>query len=176
MTENPEFKFCLNDDLSELCEKHYNKYKPEDFLPQRSYDTDTGWDVRCAIEDDIDTQDLIYHHGKNDTFLKIPLGFRIFSPKGWWLNLHPRSSTFAKKFLVGLVGIIDESYEGKVYFGCKFDPECPNVTLRFGDKIGQLIPIKREIMKVTSITKEELDLLCKNRNAERGSGGFGSTG
>jgi deoxyuridine 5'-triphosphate nucleotidohydrolase len=153
----PKFKFLLNDGLS------------SDFLPTKATETDTGWDVRSAEE-------LII---KPMEYVKIDLGFRMFAPPGWWLELKPRSSSFAKKHLHALYGTIDESYEGPMIFAAQYIPDRnihPDLHINKGDAIGQLLPIRRQEMLVEQVTPEEFETLCKQRNAKRGTGGFGSTG
>jgi dUTPase len=176
----PRFKFCLDEDLGDKIIEFKSKLKVEDFLPTRAYDTDTGWDVRCAKTIyHIDIAEESYTNPAGFKFIKIPLGLKVLAPEGWWLNLHPRSSTFIKKYLIGLVGVIDQTYEGSLYFCCKV-PEGiifnSKEVVNFGDKIGQLIPVKRQEMIVESPSQEEFERLCKERNAARKDGGLGSTG
>jgi len=154
----PEYKFLLNEGLG------------DEFLPTKGEPDATGWDVRSTIDINLTTGD----------YFKIPLGFRAFSPKGWWFQLHPRSSSFVKKYMHNLIGIIDEAYSNEVIFAGQYVPDSksgilPSLKISKGDRIGQIIPIERQEMKVTRVTKEEFNNLCKQRNAER-SGGFGSTG
>ena len=87
MKNTPIFKFAVTEEVIEYCKE--TGEDPNTFLPIRSTDTDTGWDVRCA-----DPNGVELHHGQYGI---IPLGFRVFSPDGWWLKLVPRSSTFIKK-------------------------------------------------------------------------------
>jgi len=172
---NPEFKFALRKDL----EAH-----PE-FLPTRATDTDTGWDVRCAERNGNIISPFQY--------AKIRLGFRVFSPPGWWLELRPRSSSHAKKHLNCLYGVLDEGWQGECMLSAQylppldllqdnsygfvgFDNDEPRLKIDFCDKIGQLIPVKRKEMLVTEVSNEEYDRLCKERGGKRGEGGFGSTG
>ena len=177
----PEFKFALKDGLEDC------------FLPVRGDSRSTGWDVRSS-------ETIVLHPTET---VRIPLGIRCFSPKGWWLELRPRSSTFAKRYLSALYGVIDESYEGELLFVCRwipsfYDPEIerelvagPHSTAEFhpvwgyydreliiskGERIGQLVPVERQEMVVTSVTNEEFDRLCRERGLERGAGGLGSTG
>jgi len=154
--EIPTFKFALNEGLSDL------------YLPTKGSDRATGWDVRSVDH-------LIIRPGE---YVKIHLGFRIFSPPGWWLELRPRSSSFAKKNLHALYGVIDEDYEGALVFAAQFLPTLDSTVLEIqeGEAIGQIIPIRREEMIVEKVSNEEYEALCKNRNAARGAGGFGSTG
>jgi dUTPase len=158
--EVPVFKFALKENIS------------EEFLPTKAEPHATGWDVRAAL---MDTKELIIRPGQ---YFKIPLGFRTFCPLGWWFELHPRSSSFTKKNMHNLVGIIDEHYPDEVLFAGQYIPD-PNsinhdLIVKFADPIGQIIPIKRVEMKTELISNEEYNDLCKKRMAVR-RGGFGST-
>lgn len=160
----PTFKFAIKEGLSDI------------YLPVRGTNKATGWDVRS-----IDS--LIIHSGE---YVKISLGFRLFCPPGWWMELRPRSSSFAKKNLHALYGVIDEDYEGNCVFAAQYIPtagatpftstDCPSLEIQEGDAIGQIIPVRRQEMIVERVTNEEYEKLCKGRQATRGSGGFGSTG
>ncbi len=158
----PIFRFSMKSVLN-------NK---EIFCPKKGSERATGWDVFAATEEPI-----VLRPGK---YAKIPLGFRVFPPEGWWLELRPRSSTFAKKQLHCLYGVIDEDYEGECLFACQYLPDITSLgndlTINAGDAIGQLIPVKRQEMKVEIVSDEEYQNLCETRNTSRGSGGFGSTG
>jgi dUTP pyrophosphatase len=158
----PEFKFALREDL---------KDKPE-FLPTRSNQNDTGFDVRCAEPDGV-------------TFLPfecktISLGIRAFCPEGYWYELKPRSSTFVKKNLHCLYGTIDECYGGTLMLAAQYIPLAsisePFLRIEFGERIGQIIPVRRQEMIVTGISNEEIERLYLERNSSRGAGGFGSSG
>jgi deoxyuridine 5'-triphosphate nucleotidohydrolase len=159
MNDTPVFKF--------------NLIHTVDFqlLPSRGTPKSTGWDVKVSVEK------IVARPGQH---IKIPLGFRVFAPQGWWLELRPRSSTFAKKQLNALYGVIDEDYEGECMFACQYLPDIKSLgtdlTLNYGDAIGQMVPIKRQEMIVEDVSDEEFARLCKERNAARGAGGFGSTG
>jgi deoxyuridine 5'-triphosphate nucleotidohydrolase len=159
--EVPVFKFVLNEGLSDI------------FLPVQATATDTGWDVKS-------TENLSLASGQ---YVKINLGFRVFAPQGWWLELRPRSSSFAKKYIHALYGVIDEAYQGQCVFAGQYLPDTynynrspNNLIIKIGDAIGQLVPFKRQEMKVERVSNEEFEKLCKERNATRGAGGFGSTG
>ncbi len=174
----PEFFFSLDDGLD------------ESFLPKQSTEQDTGWDVQAA-------QTLIIRPTEK---VLIPLGLRCFAPPGYWLELRPRSSTFGKKNLHALYGVIDEGYEGQIYFACQWIPSITDtqsemllsskdalpialasylsqtLTIEKGERIGQLVPVRRQGMNVSSVSAEEFKKLCEDRGQTRGAGGFGSTG
>ena len=185
MEELPEFRICLRDDLQDASE----------FLPTKSEPLATGWDVRCAEPEGVLLKPFERY--------MIRLGFRSFCPEGWWYELKPRSSTFVKKYLHALYGTIDETYEKELVFACHFIPtvewspiddsrvwafsikenplshflglkDCQRI--EFGERIGQIVPVKRQEMKIIQVSKEEYDESCKNRNASRKTGGFGSSG
>ena len=169
----PNYKFALTPELLEACEKQ--NVSPETFLPKRADIGASGWDVRCANPNGLDLDP--------EEYFKIHLGFRVFSPSGWWLELNPRSSTFIKKHIHSLYGKIDESYQGELMFCGQYLPggrEIISITapkrIEFGDRIAQIMPVKLELMNVENISNDEYDKLCKERNFSRGSGGFGSTG
>lgn len=154
------FKFALRADLSN------NK----EFLPAKLDPDSTGWDVRCAEPNGVSM--------KSNEYKLIRLGFRMFAPEGMWLELRPRSSSFAKKHLHALYGVIDENFENELLFACQFIPEWSGDTLHieFGERIGQVIPVRKRSMETCEITNEEYDRLVVLRNSGRGTGGFGSTG
>lgn len=165
----PIFRFAIREDIKDVTNKGEKM-----FLPRRGTPNATGWDVRAALPARVP---LIMRPG---THAKIPLGFRVFAPEGWWLELRPRSSTFAKKQLHSLYGVIDEDYEGECLFACQYIPDIRSLgndlTIEFGDAIGQIVPVRRQEMIVQEITNQDYDNACTGRKSIRGAGGFGSTG
>lgn len=113
MSNTPIFKFALREDLK----------NDKQFLPTRAELKATGWDVRAAFKD---RKSLFIQPFQK---IMIPLGIRSFCPEGWWYDLKPRSSTFAKKELHSLYGTIDETYEGELIFACQYIP-----TLTYDEK------------------------------------------
>lgn len=158
----PIYRFAMRRELASQTQYH----------PKRGSERATAWDVTAAP-----AKPIVLRAGQ---YAKIPLGFRVFPPEGWWLELRPRSSTFAKKQLHCLYGVIDEDYEGECLFACQYIPDISalgqDITIASGDVIGQIIPVRRQEMKVEMVTNEEYDKFCKERNTARGAGGFGSTG
>lgn len=153
--EIPTYKFCLRSDLKN------NK----EFLPKKSEPDATGYDVRCA------DQDIVLENGK---MFKISLGFKVLCPVGWWLQLNPRSSTFMKKELITLVGIIDQNYPGEVCLVGKYFSEKTQI-IKFGDLIGQVVPVRLQEMNTEEVNDEEYENEMNARKSKR-TGGFGSTG
>jgi dUTPase len=160
--EVPEYRFALREDL---------KDDPR-FLPTRATSGSVGWDVRAAQQD---KKDIVLRPGE---FFKIPLGFRAFCPEGWWYQLHPRSSSFTKKYMHNLVGIIDEDFPLQTLLVGQYIPDVKSLghdlVIQFGDRIAQIIPVKRQEMSVKSISNEDYDNLLTEKQSTR-KGGFGST-
>lgn len=164
MKYQPVFRFAIREDLEDTGDL---------FLPTRAEPFATGYDVRAAFPD---RKDLVL---KSGCYAKIPLGFRVFAPKGWWLELRPRSSTFAKKHLNCLYGVIDFSYEGQCFLCARLDSDrsgmCQDLVIPFGEPLGQLIPYRLQEMAVQKISNDEFKEMCEKRGAQRKDGGFGST-
>jgi dUTPase len=151
--ETPIFQFCLADGAT------------KEYLPKQGEDMATGYDVRAFIP-----HALVLNAGDKAI---IPLGLRCFSPQGWWLALESRSSTFAKFDLLSLDGIIDTAYEGSIGFVCRYFPTpggSLTMTIAPGQRLGQLVPFRRQEMLVESISQEEFDFLCLTRGGTRGAG------
>jgi len=152
------FKFALRGDVVD----------DNRFLPTRATPQSAGWDVACAFED---------HKSKTvlpGEYVKIPLGFRCIPASGYWFEMRPRSSSFTKKKLHALYGTVDYDYRHMCFFCAKYDGDEP-LTLEFGEKIGQIIPVKTVNIEVEQIHNKRFDKFCaKEQNARKG--GFGSTG
>ena len=159
-TVTPVFRFAVRNDLIDC---------GINFFPSKAHENDTGWDVKAA-------ETVILRAGQ---YAKIPLGFRTLAPKGYWLEIRPRSSSFAKKQLHALYGVLDEGWEGQNIFACQYIPDLSamgkDLTIEFGDAIGQIIPVKRQEMIVQNISNEEFACLSEERKSARGTGGFGSS-
>lgn len=148
MLYKPNFKFALREDLK----------NEKQFLPTRNKPNSIGWDVLAA---QANKKDLIIRPGE---YFKIPLGFRCIPEDGWWYELHPRSSSFIEKKMHNLVGIIDKYYNKEVVFAGQYVPSSTDLKMndliiKFGEPIGQIIPIRRIEMKVEEVSNEEFDQL-----------------
>lgn len=159
----PQFKFALREDLD----------GDKTFLPRRAEPFATGWDVRACPKN---KKDIILRPG---SYAKIPLGVRAFPEEGWWFQLHPRSSSFTKKSLHTLVGVIDNHYPMELIAACQYIPDIQSLgkelIIKYGEAIGQIVPVKRVEMDIIEISNKEFDDLCANRKSHR-TGGFGSSG
>lgn len=177
----PNFLFALKDELQSHCDEANKQadatsvLNAEMFLPNQADPESTGYDVRCAAPEGVMLTPECY--------VKIPLGFRMFAPKGWWLQLAPRSSTFLKLHIHALYGVIDETFENEMMFVGQYLPDaCQLINanskklIKFGERIAQLMPVERKIMTVTPVSNAVYDVLASERKGARGTGGFGSSG
>lgn len=167
--EVPNFKFAIFDYVTNSCKG--TEFKPEDFLPKRSNPADTGFDLRCSEKNGIKLYPGCY--------FKCPLGIKVIAPDGWWLKLEPRSSTFTKRHINSLCGIVDNSYELEMYYCGVYLPDQEKENnirvIGFGERVCQIIPFKLQDMNVNSVSVEEFDALSKEKGTNR-EGGFGSSG
>jgi len=152
----PKIQFLWREDLD------------SSFLPTKSEPQAAGWDVKAAEGvwlKEYDTQ-------------LIDIGIRSILPEGWYLELRPRSSTFYKKHINCLYGIIDSSYRQSIKLACQYIPPSAfsrSTYVERGERIAQLIPRRIESFEISAISSEAFDSYCENEENER-KGGFGSSG
>jgi dUTP pyrophosphatase len=97
----------------------------------------------------------------------IPTGIAIEVPRGYDVQIRPRSGLSAKG--VGVTfGTIDSDYRGEILITMYlFDPSA-NFEIKHGDRIAQMV-----VSKVADLPLVEVEELS---STERGAGGHGSTG
>jgi dUTP pyrophosphatase len=101
---------------------------------------------------------------------RIPTGIIIEVPVGYEAQVRPRSGLADKAgiSLTNCVGTIDSDYRGEVQVLVVNHGDKP-YTFEPGERIAQML-----LMPVPKVIIEEVDELSES--AERGAGGFGSTG
>lgn len=137
------------------------KLHPHARLPRRATPGSTGLDIFACIED----ESAIMLQGTQPKL--IPTGIAIEVPKGYDVQIRPRSGLSAKG--VGVTfGTIDSDYRGEVLITMYlFDPNA-TFEIKHGDRIAQMV-----ISKVVDLPTVEVEQLSSTK---RGSGGHGSTG
>jgi dUTP pyrophosphatase len=94
-------------------------------------------------------------------------GISLELPKSHYVLLTPRSSLSKKlMWMANHVGIVDSGYRGELIF--KFRSIFGIAPYKVGERIGQMVLTKRNIMDLVETTDLE--------TSERGEGGFGHTG
>ena len=175
MKETPKFKFAVVERIKSLLPSSIEdkELTLEDFMPKRMKSKDTGYDARSA-ESTLEIQPYSY--------FKIRLGIRMFAPEGWWIRINPRSGLFINNHINTLYGIVDENFCAELCLCGQFLPDkkenksFKSLIIQFGQRICQLVPVKRQDMDIDNVTNEEIEQLFKERNDPRGTSGFGGSG
>lgn len=96
----------------------------------------------------------------------IPLGFKVEIPKGFEIQVRPRSGLASKLGIFCILGTIDDDYRGEVC-AIIYNSSNDNFIVSDGDRIAQIV-----LSPVYRCEWEEDEL----SDTERGEDGFGSTG
>lgn len=130
-------------------------------LPSYETSGSAGMDIRAAVEDDV-----VIAPG---AIALIPTGFGVAIPKGYEIQVRPRSGLAVKHgiTLINSPGTIDSDYRGEVkvplinHGGASF-------YVRRGERIAQMI--------LAPVVHAELEVINSLPETARGTGGFGHTG
>ena len=137
------------------------KFSDKVLLPKYETAGSSGMDISAHIE-----KDIIIRPG--DKAL-IPAGFAVSIPRGYEIQIRPRSGLAAKNGMsvLNTPGTIDADYRGEIKV-ILINLGNENYKVENGVRVAQMVvcPVIRTIF-------EEVDELPETR---RGSGGFGSTG
>jgi dUTP pyrophosphatase len=99
----------------------------------------------------------------------IPSGIKAQVPRGYALIAFNKSGVATKQGLQVGACVVDEDYEGEIHLHM-VNISDKDQTVATGQKLVQFV-----LIPVCYFDVEEVEELA-NRNTERGSGGFGSTG
>lgn len=133
--------------------------------PRKAHDQDAAYDLTAAIN-----IPRVIKPGRSET---IPLGFRILVPEGHVALVVPRSGLAFRHgiTLLNSPGVIDPGYTGEVMARLVNLGDKP-YTVAPGDRVAQLLLVKCKQAEWVWREREHFDAA----GAERGAGGFGSTG
>lgn len=134
-------------------------------IPKYAIEGDSGMDIRAS-------RDLMLYPGTTEL---IPTGLYFSIPKGYELQVRPRSGYSLKtKFRVAnSPGTIDSNYTGELKIIADNIGEHEQY-IKAGDRICQIVLQKVPTIQFKVFSSKE-DLL-KEKETQRGSAGFGSTG
>lgn len=104
----------------------------------------------------------------------IPTGLKINVPEGYVLKIENKSGVSAVKDLVVGGGIVDCDYQGEIMVNLHNVSNKKIAVFNPNDKIAQFVIYPCEFPEVEEIETEKE--LFRDKNSERGEGGFGSTG
>lgn len=130
-------------------------------LPEYQTEDSSGFDVRASVE-----EELVVPSGG---ILMVPTNLRVEIPRGYEIQVRPRSG-LAAKHGIGVLnspGTIDADYRGEIKV-ILFNFGGEDFVIKRGDRIAQLVIGK--VYQAELIEAEEL------ARTERGEGGFGHTG
>ncbi len=130
-------------------------------LPKYETSGASGMDLSAFL-----TNDIVIRPGNKAV---IPTGLAVSIPKGYEIQIRPRSGLAAKNNLsiLNTPGTIDSDYRGEIkIILINFGKE--NFTVKNKSRIAQMVLCPVSLGEI-----EEVDDLS---NTDRGTGGFGSTG
>lgn len=134
----------------------FKKLTPFAKLPEYAKEGDSGMDVFAAHSVTIPPYGTA----------KVGLGIACEIPKGYELQLRPRSG-MSSKGIIGAFGTIDSGYRGEIA-AILYNFNRKEVIVHDGDKIAQLV-----LAPVCRLDPVWVEVLSQT---ERGADGFGSTG
>lgn len=141
----------------------FQKCTPYSISPTRAHDTDAGWDLYYSGQE----SRLIPPYGS--TLLRT--GIRVEIPEGYFLQVENRSGIASKKGLIRGATWIDRFYDGEIFVNL-INPKPTAEVIEAGAKIAQcgLMPLPN--WEFVEAGEDEV----LNKDSERGSKGFGSSG
>ena len=123
-------------------------------------DGDVGYDLK--IWSDTENPIIIKPH----EMLDIRTGVFIKLPDGYWADIRPRSSTFAKRKLFIMGGTIDSGYTGEISVYI-WNPTNEPHEVSNGDRLAQLV--------IGRIFTPRIEMVDRLPITVRADTGFGST-
>lgn len=130
-------------------------------LPAYAHDDDAGFDICAAVP-----REGVYVTAHN--WMDIPTGLRFEVPKGFELQIRPRSGLSAHIRILNAPGTIDSGYRGELKIRVSAQP-WETYHVKRGERIAQavLTPVYQAVfVRVDDVSSD----------TPRGEGGFGSTG
>lgn len=127
------------------------------FEPTKAHAEDAGWDLACLEDTWVPAQG----------YVDVRTGLATAMPVGYYMRLVGRSSTFRKRGLMVIEGIIDAGFRGEL-FACVYNPGYDAAFVRRGEKLVQAI--------ISQYYQGSLYRVSELPESERGEAGFGSSG
>lgn len=117
---------------------------------------------------DLFVKDVEYDNGRTIYHT----GVHVALPEDYEMEIRPRSSiTKTGSIIQNSPGTVDEGYRGEIMVVCRCMDGYDNPTYSVGDRVAQILIRRRE-----RIVWDEVESLDDLGKADRGTGGFGSTG
>ena len=140
---------------------HIKKLSSSVTIPRYETPGSSGMDIAAHIKDNI-----IINPGEKAL---IPTGFSMAVPKGFEVQIRPRSGLAVKKNITVLntPGTIDADYRGEIKV-ILINLGKEKFIIENGERIAQMV--------VCPVVQANLEEVKELSETHRGSGGFGSTG
>ena len=137
------------------------KLSNEVLTPKYETAGSSGMDIAAHIE-----KDIVLNPGEKTL---IPTGFSLSVPRGYEVQIRPRSGLAVKKGITVLntPGTIDSDYRGEIKV-ILINLSKNEFSIKNGERIAQMV-----VCPVKQVVVEEVNELS---DTNRGVGGFGSTG
>ena len=137
------------------------RFSKKVLIPKYETAGSSGMDIAAFVENDI-----VIQPGEKAL---IPTGFTLAIPKGYEVQIRPRSGLAAKKSIsvLNTPGTIDSDYRGEIKV-ILFNHGKNDFLINNKDRIAQMI--------LTPVIKMDLEETDDLPETIRGEGGFGSTG
>jgi len=139
------------------------KIRTREFMPEYKTDGASGFDLRAYLPAH---KDRPFRVGAGETVL-IPTGISMEIPKGYEVQIRPRSGLALKEGVEAILGTIDSDFRAEVGIITKNSSTKP-FYIKHGDRIAQGV--------LAPVTKAKFKVVNELSVTERGEGGFGSTG
>ena len=136
---------------------------PDVVLPKQAHSGDAGFDVQAY-------EGRVLQAG---TRVLVPTGIKLKIPKGYEVQVRPRSGLSLKTDLLipNSPGTIDQGYRGECCV-MLFNAGDRTLVIEKGERIAQFVVNKLPEIYISEVTEEEF----LEDSTSRGEGGFGSTG
>jgi dUTP pyrophosphatase len=135
---------------------------PDVVIPEKQTKTAAGFDVRAYLP----KGDLVVSKGKGTL---VPTGFSLEIPEDYHVEIRPRSGLSSKHHVLipNSPGTIDSDYRGEIFVPL-LNLGQEDFTITNGMRIAQML-----LRKTWEMEFQVVNFLTQ---ADRGKGGFGSTG
>lgn len=167
--DSPAFGQWLERTEAELTET--NRTDPVAFtvdvagtLPTRANPGDAGFDLYVSEDTKIEPGE----------FVDVPCGVRVAMPPGIWGRITGRSSTWRKRQLLVIEGVIDTGYRGPLYAGVTNMGDRHKI-IEKGERIAQLVLHENVAARHHAIAVDS-GMFERIPGDGRGEAGFGSSG
>lgn len=105
----------------------------------------------------------------------IPSGIKVALPENCDFVAHNKSGIATKSGLLFGAHLVDEDYEGEIFFSL-FNVSPDPVQINFGQKIIQLVLRNVLYDDLQNVSHDDLAFIHQRHNSSRGDGAVGSTG